>query len=265
MSASEATYDRHDPRHEVRAENPWYTASQFDVHFSNPSYRAGVERRWQLFIDLIRDWLSLRDGSEGIRILDAGCGDGINLLGIEKHRRSLGVDVSLHGLDYNSLRLGRASSVPGNGALLQGSATRLPYRDGCFDVVLCSQVLEHVPGAEDAIDEFRRVVKPGGLIVLAVPNEGCLLARLRNRVLQPSIHRRTDHVNFYTEATFTDCVRKSGLEVRRIEPEGFFYPHLRLHVYVGARNWGRRLSGYLARWFPSQAGGLIYACSPVIE
>jgi len=259
LSVSELTYDRHDPRREVSAQNPWYTASQFDVHFSNPSYKAGVERRWRLFGDLISDWAADQDTSDSPhRVLDAGCGDGINLMGLGK----LDTPCRLHGLDYNSLRLGRASSLSSVDGLTQGSAVELPYRDNSFDIILCSQVLEHISDAGSAVSEFRRILRPGGLMILAVPNEGCLLARLRNRVLQPSISRKTDHVNFYTAGSFSQGVSDTGCSVNRIEREGFFYPHLRLHVFIGSTQWGRKLSETLQHILPSQAAGIILACSP---
>jgi len=58
-------------------------------------------------------------------------------------------------------------AYPGVG--VQGDLTSLPIREGTVDGILCEMVLEHVPDAEAAFREFRRVLKPGGRLYLAVP------------------------------------------------------------------------------------------------
>jgi SAM-dependent methyltransferase len=55
---------------------------------------------------------------------------------------------------------------PGAGVAIVGDARALPVRDAAFDLVLCTEMLEHVPEPQRAIDEMHRVLKPGGLLVL---------------------------------------------------------------------------------------------------
>ena len=50
-----------------------------------------------------------------------------------------------------------------------GDAGRLPFADNSFDVVICSEVLEHLPDVDAALDEITRIVKPGGRFALSVP------------------------------------------------------------------------------------------------
>ncbi len=54
----------------------------------------------------------------------------------------------------------------GAGVAVVGDARELPIRDAAFDVVLCTEMLEHVPEPQRAIDEIHRVLKPGGTLVL---------------------------------------------------------------------------------------------------
>ena len=259
MSNPETIAPSHDPSRQIARGNPWYTVDQFAAHFGNASYRAGVERRWDVTERLAAEWIE-QAGTKSFTILDAGCGDGINLLGLLNAIRSRGWGARLHGLDYNPLRLERAKSLSGEVRLQRASLLELPFGDDAFDIILCSQVLEHISDDRSAMGELKRVLKPGGLLILAVPNEGCLMAKIRNYVLQPSIRQRTDHVNFYTAGELKRRLFTAGIDIVSFAPEGFFFPHLRLHVWIGARPWGRKLSSTLTKLLPSQTAGLFAAC-----
>jgi len=93
------------------------------------------------------EWLRAQD-VRGLRVLDVGCGD-------RPYEQLLQGAAEIVGFD-----------VPGNPhADLHGSIDALPVEDASFDVVLCLQVLEHVPSPAAAVRELRRVVKPGGLVL----------------------------------------------------------------------------------------------------
>jgi SAM-dependent methyltransferase len=130
--------------------------------------------------------------------------------------------------------------------------------DNEFDLVLCSHVLEHVAQHEEGIYELKRIVKPNGLLILAVPNEGCFIATLRNKFIQRSIHRTTDHVHFYTSKKIESLARQVGLKsVTEVMHHGNFMPHLRLDLLLREYSVGRKFLD-LVRWcFPSQSGGLV--------
>jgi SAM-dependent methyltransferase len=82
------------------------------------------------------------------------------------------LDVGCGDRPYEPLLVGAAGivgfDVPGNpNADLHGSIDALPVEDASFDVVLCLQVLEHVPDPAAAVRELRRVVRPGGRVLLS--------------------------------------------------------------------------------------------------
>ena len=94
-------------------------------------------------------WLAAQD-ARGLRVLDAGCGD-------RPYEPLLAGAAKVIGFD-----------VPGNEyADLHGSIDAIPVDEGSFDVVLCLQVLEHVPDPAAAIRELRRVVRRGGRVLLS--------------------------------------------------------------------------------------------------
>jgi SAM-dependent methyltransferase len=122
------------------------------------------------------DRLGIRGGTGGpIRVLDLGCGQGRHAF--EALRR--GAKVTAADLDEDALgtvaamaaAMEAAGEVPSGGSLttVVADALRLPFEDGAFDVVIVSEVLEHVPDDRAAIAEIHRVVRPGGLAAITVP------------------------------------------------------------------------------------------------
>jgi SAM-dependent methyltransferase len=71
--------------------------------------------------------------------------------------------------EHEYVTLDRAETPHSGEVDLFGSADAIPAEDGSFDVVVCTQVLEHVPRPPDALGEFRRVLRPGGTILATVP------------------------------------------------------------------------------------------------
>jgi SAM-dependent methyltransferase len=132
------------------------------------------QRLWECrvpFFDIAGWVLELAGVMPGMRVLDAGCGNGIYLRALRERR------VSAAGCDL-SLGMLRGAGHP---ALVNADVTALPTRDDAFDVVLAGHLLDLVPGRRTAIGEFRRVLRPGGTCV-AVTNGARHLRSLRELV-----------------------------------------------------------------------------------
>jgi SAM-dependent methyltransferase len=115
---------------------------------------------------------------EGGRILDIGCGSGRHSAAVCDQGRCLvvGADAKAADLSTARERLGyhaRMRRAPG-GTFCPAAAdiTCLPFADGTFDLLICSEVLEHIPDHRRAISEMVRVLKPGAQLALSVPRRG---------------------------------------------------------------------------------------------
>ncbi|MFJ9536761.1 class I SAM-dependent methyltransferase [Streptomyces sp. NPDC101225] len=156
-------------------------------------------------------------------VLDVGCGDGTaaaTAAPLLRGHRVVGVDWSQDALDRARTRLAYAV----RGELTGGG---LPFRSGCADAVLFSEVVEHLVDPDSALDEIRRVLRPGGHLMLSTPN----LAAWYNRALllagvQPvfsevslrAVHGRpgrevVGHLRLYTARALREFVTATGFEV----------------------------------------------------
>src|SRR5215207_11672660 len=95
------------------------------------------------------------------RILDVGCGTGANLLMLSKYGDAEGVDVSEDALAFCRER--------GLDKVKLGAGEELPYDDGTFDLVTAFDVVEHMDDDLAGLKEMRRVLRPGGRVLLFVP------------------------------------------------------------------------------------------------
>jgi SAM-dependent methyltransferase len=150
------------------------------------------------------DWFTLAPGAS---VLDLGCGEGRHVISayLTGDVTAVGVDLSLDDLRTARSRC-EEMPVPERGSfgLLAGDALRLPFADSCFDAVICSEVLEHIPDYRAALIEIRRVLKPDGRLCISVPRRwperlcwwrreyhlvpGGHLRIFRDRALEEEIH-----------------------------------------------------------------------------
>jgi ubiquinone/menaquinone biosynthesis C-methylase UbiE len=207
-----------------------YDVEQFHNHPS-PLIRY-IERK------RVRRILALLAAGPGDRVLEIGCGAG-NILAQIPSARRFGIDLAESLLEKAARRLVK------RGALVQGDAEHLPFRDHAWERVYCSEVLEHIPSPATALAEMRRMVAAGGVAVVSVPNErliNTLKAMLRAsglyRVLLGSrsgdyqMPERMDdewHLHVFDLAALLALI-PPGLRVTRIEGIPFRWLPLRYVV-----------------------------------
>jgi len=149
------------------------------------------------FVKRICDELRAEDKDEP-RILDIGCGTGGNLETLAGFGRAEGVDISREALDFCRAR--------GLNNVREGAAETLPYESESFDLVTGLDVVEHLDDDVAGLREMRRVLRPGGRLLLFVP-AFMFLWGVQDDV---SHHRRR-----YTLPELKQKLQQAGLKVER--------------------------------------------------
>lgn len=144
--------------------------AQVEALFDSLALQYVRERERQCsFIAQKRIAIEFLGGVRG-RLLELGCGPGIMTpelvaMGFEAH----GVDVSSEMIRRARQRM-RGHPLEARCSFSVGDIEQLTLRDASYDAVLCMGVLEYLPRYTRALAEVSRVLKPGGIAVLAVPN-----------------------------------------------------------------------------------------------
>ncbi|HEY0379276.1 MAG TPA: class I SAM-dependent methyltransferase [Pyrinomonadaceae bacterium] len=138
-------------------------------------------------------------------VADLGCGSGVILsevLLMKREWEGHGLDISPQSIAY-ARRLAAHKGVAGRASFRTGCVTELPYADESLNLVIASEVVEHMPEPEVVIDEITRVLKPGGQLVLTMPIESRTPAHVH------TLRGRED---------LRSLLLGAGLRVRRLEP-----------------------------------------------
>jgi len=145
---------------------------------------------------------------EGRQFLDAGSGGGhFSAMAERRGARVVSMDMGLNLLRGVARRCSSRRSV--------GSTLELPFKDGAFDVVLSTEVLEHTPDPVQGLRELARVVAPGGRLVVTTPG------RLWQPVVRAAsaLHLRPyqGRENFLWPARARDELARAGLGIEVYE------------------------------------------------
>jgi ubiquinone/menaquinone biosynthesis C-methylase UbiE len=173
-----------------------------------------LDRKFARICELVREQLP------AAAFLDAGCGDGRYLAALagELPARRAGIDISERILETARART--------DAELRQANLESIPFADGEFDLVLCSQVIEHVLDAPAAARELARVLRPDGVLVISTDNARNVVSKVLNAprtVLVRLLGLRGRRGRIESPATpylgesFRALLEVAGLEVERLE------------------------------------------------
>jgi SAM-dependent methyltransferase len=201
---------------EARSVNPlWYEDVQ-PAEAVSP-WRHHIRKRRRYVQGLLAREVAARGWTKATSVLDLGCGDGNNLAWLAPFAEQL------YASDYNPVRVARSAARPEQPVVFLADLLDYPAADAAFDVVFFHHVLEHIPDDRAALAEVRRILAPGGFLVLGVPNEGAWWWQWAyDRA--PEVRASTDHVHFYTAGTLVARMEAAGLRVEEVHHMGWGPP-----------------------------------------
>lgn len=156
-------------------------------------------------------------GAKG-RLLDVGCGDGAFLsLAQEQGWEVMGTEISPYAARYTGARLGVE--------IFCGELTAAGFPDQRFDAVTLWHVWEHVKDPMAYLLDVRRILKPSGLMILAVPNVNDRFMQVAYRIVKGrplKLFSKTDrevHLYHFSDSTIRAYLRKAGFRCQSIGPD----------------------------------------------
>ena len=227
------------PDHNARGLVRAVDAERYDGHTEDPYEVAGILRSWM---------------PAGRRVLDIGCGTGSATLIVNQGKKN---DVVCIEPDPERAARAQARQLHVHVGSLDESFNRL-Y--GQFDVVMMSDVLEHLPDPSTMLESIHTTLAPDGILLLSVPNVAHWSVRLSLLVgsfeYAPTGIRDATHLRWFTARTIRRLVEESGFEVLKFaETAGQELP-----VYHRAPwRWmpskvRRNIAKQGARWMPQLFG-----------
>jgi dolichol-phosphate mannosyltransferase len=182
-------------------------AADYDYRaFDSPVW---LQRYWQRTRHrIILDFVERRDDA----ILDIGCGSSRIVLDLPE--RTVGLDIAAHKLRW--LR-------PRHRDLTRASGDALPFANASFDVVINSEVIEHVPDRPEFFTEMDRVLRPGGTLIVGTPDYDRWLWHALEWVygkLLPGAYAH-EHITHYTRKSLDARLRAMGYDVLECRYVGY--------------------------------------------
>jgi SAM-dependent methyltransferase len=187
--------------------------SEMGKYYPAVYYASTGGKRFPLLVELLQKFLYGRrvkrierlSGGQRGRVLDVGCGPGFLLRQFQARGWEVqGTELSEQSAAHARQTLGLRIHV--------GDLASAHFPDAHFDAVALWHVLEHVTCAQSTLVEVERILRPGGTVLVGVPNFGSCEARLaRNKWFHLDVPR---HLNHFTVQTLTWMMSSAGLQVK---------------------------------------------------
>lgn len=201
--------------------------------------------------------LSLLPIKRGARLLDVSCGEG-SLLGfaLRAGLTAFGVDISYSAAEMATRRVGR-------GAVVVGDGEALPFPNEHFDFVTNVGSIEHYLHPSNGIREIARVLKPGGLACIVLPNLFGLTWNVYWVLRTGSIYVDDQPIQRYaTRRHWEELIKANGLEVRRVHGDERPLPRTLADLFWYLKRPRKLLAACVARLIPTNlASSYIFICA----
>ena len=171
-----------------------------------------LQRYWQRARHrIILGFVKAAGPSDRGSVLDIGCGSGRIIQDLPD---AVGMDILLPKLRFLRDR---------HRHLVQGTVFTLPFATERFDVVICSEVIEHIPDYPQVFQELTRVLRPGGTLILGTPDYGrrlwWILEWIYGKIL-PGAYAH-EHITHYTHDSLARRLMAQGYAIQEFQYVGF--------------------------------------------
>lgn len=154
------------------------------------------------------------EGKNFKTLLDVGCGDGTFLSMVLNK-----FEVEVSGIDISPGMIEKGKELlDGRADLKVGDSEHLPWNDMSFDVVTCSASFHHYPGPELVLKEMKRVLRPGGILMIADPFISNELLRFFANILTK--FSKSGDVRIYSQKEIRAFLEKCGFTLVKWKTEG---------------------------------------------
>ena len=142
------------------------------------------------------------------KILDVGCGEGFFLVELARHKAG----KIFEGVDNSKVAINLGKKMYPDLNIKIGDIYNLDYKDNSFDILVCTEVLEHLDNPKKALAELKRVTKK--YLVISVPNEPFFVISnfLRGKYIS-RFGNHPEHINHWTHGGFKKFLRKNGFKI----------------------------------------------------
>lgn len=208
-----------------------------------PGYRR-YELRQARYLDMVAPAQEVLADCPAPRILDIGCGEGT----AKRFLDHAGLAGHWTGVDLDAERVARCRALGYHEFVddLDLEQSALPFADDSFDLVVASHIIEHLVNDTDALADWYRVLRPGGLMMLGLPMHLGLVAGLAARRHARRGRKPFGHCQFYSMASLRQLT--AGYPVHDIR--GFRILSGRKWLPLEDQAWFYRLSARLGRRYP---------------
>jgi len=158
--------------------------------------------------------------NKGDKVVDIGCGEGAYI----RFCSARGADVTFVDIEEGKVRaLEERLKKEAKGQVkgIVSDSNPIPLEDGCADIVICTEVIEHVPDPSAFLSELVRLGHKDTTYVITVPDSRS--EYLIKDIAPPQVFEPPNHIHIFTASDFDDLITSGGLEiVRKVYLSGFW-------------------------------------------